>query len=48
MDLQNVCLRYMHKIVNKDNVNDYNPSEIGHIIDNTGKYSINDDILTIK
>lgn len=37
----------IHKIVNKDNVNDYDQSEIGHIIDNTGKYSINDDILTI-
>lgn len=38
----------MHKIVNKDNVNNYNQKEIGHIVDETGTYNINEkDILTI-
>lgn len=38
----------IHKIVNKDNINSYDQSEMGYVIDETGTYDINkDEILTI-
>ena len=38
----------IHKIVNKDNINSMNQSEMGYVIDETGTYDINkDEILTI-
>tara|TARA_B100000989_G_C19516218_1_gene461774 strand:+ start:863 stop:2215 length:1353 start_codon:yes stop_codon:yes gene_type:complete len=38
----------VHKIVTMDNINEYNEKDMGHIIDHTGTYDINEDgILTI-
>ena len=39
----------IHKVVNIENLSEYNESEMGYIIDESGEYTVDDeDILTIK